>query len=100
MDAVPLGGRVQRMKVEPRQIQSLKAGGAEMRVKASDAAGVQVVRNVATSAFFEKLLQALMPEADDHSSMCTMRRDILSSEVLLVTRATSACRESASACLV
>ena len=91
---------MQRMKIEPRQIQSLKAGGAEKGVEPSDAAGVQVVGNVATSAFFEKLLQALMPGADDHGSMCTMRRDILSSEVLLVVRATSGCRGLASAYLV
>ena len=73
MDAVPLRFSVQRMKIKPRQIQMLKAGGAVQRIEASDAAPVQIKRDVASSVFFKKLLQAFVPEADDHCSGCNTR---------------------------
>jgi hypothetical protein len=40
MDAVPLRLGVQRMKIEPRQIQLSKTKGALQRIEASDAAGL------------------------------------------------------------
>jgi len=71
MDAVSLWFRMQWMKIESRQIQLLKTVSALQSVQASYAAGLQIVCDVSSSAFCEKLLQAFVPEADDHPRSVT-----------------------------